>query len=153
MTMSERQPATTPSQTVGPFLAIGLPWADGSDLVAEGIPGALLIEGVVTDGAGEPVPDALIELWQADPDGRCPHPDDPRGASAYAGFRNFGRCPSDAAGHFWFRTLAPGADERDPVLATLSAGERAQLIGVPTDDGLRFDICLQGAAETPFFTL
>lgn len=99
---------TTPSQTVGPFLSIALPWADGPDLVADGTAGAIEITGRVTDGAGDPVPDALIEIWHADPDGRFPHPDDPRGAITYAGLRPFGRCPTDADGRFWFRTLKPG---------------------------------------------
>lgn len=98
----------TPSQTVGPFLSIALPWADGSDLVAEGTPRALEIGGQVTDGAGDPVPDAVVEIWQADPDGRFPHPDDPRGTVTCAGFRPFGRCPTDTDGRFRFRTLKPG---------------------------------------------
>lgn len=99
---------TTPSQTVGPYLALALPWPDGPELVAEGTRGAVEIRGQVTDGAGAPVPDALIEIWQADPDGRFPHPDDPRGPVAYAGLRPFGRCPTDPEGGFWFRTLKPG---------------------------------------------
>jgi protocatechuate 3,4-dioxygenase, alpha subunit len=93
---------------VGPFLAICLPWEDGSDLVADGTPGAIVIRGVVRDGVREPVPDALIEIWQADPDGRFPHPDDPRGEVRYQGLRPFGRCATDAQGRFWFRTLKPG---------------------------------------------
>jgi protocatechuate 3,4-dioxygenase, alpha subunit len=99
---------TTPSQTVGPFLGIALPWTDGSDLVADGTPNAIVISGHVTDGAGESVPDALIEIWQADPDGRFPHADDPRGSIGYDGLRPFGRCPTDETGRFWFRTLKPG---------------------------------------------
>ena len=62
--------ARTPSQTVGPFLAIGLPWADGPFVVPEGTPGSIWIRGRVTDGTGSVVPDALIETWQADPNGR-----------------------------------------------------------------------------------
>ena len=54
----------TPSQTVGPFYAIGLPWAGGRLAVAEGTPGAVAITGGVFDGEGEPVPDALVETWQ-----------------------------------------------------------------------------------------
>ena len=62
---------TTPSQTVGPYFAIGLPWAEGPYAVApEGTPGAITIRGTVYDGAGEPIPDYLIETWQADPEGR-----------------------------------------------------------------------------------
>jgi protocatechuate 3,4-dioxygenase alpha subunit len=96
----------TPSQTVGPFLAIGLPWPDGPDVVLDGHPGAFLLHGVVTDGGGEPVRDALIESWQADPDGRFDHPDDPRGP--VAGFRGFGRCPTDDDGRYAIRTVKPG---------------------------------------------
>jgi len=98
---------STPSQTVGPFLSIGLPWADGPDVVPEGTTGAVRIAGTLTDGAGAPVPDGLIEIWQADPAGRFTHPDDPRGP-VDSGFRGFGRCATDAAGGFWFRTVKPG---------------------------------------------
>ncbi|MEJ3744070.1 protocatechuate 3,4-dioxygenase subunit alpha [Actinomycetes bacterium KLBMP 9797] len=96
----------TPSQTVGPFLHIGLPWPDGPFVVEEGTPGAFLLHGTVTDGAGDLVPDALIETWQADPAGRFDHPDDPRGA--VPGFRGFGRCPTDDSGRYAIRTLKPG---------------------------------------------
>jgi protocatechuate 3,4-dioxygenase alpha subunit len=97
----------TPSQTIGPFFAVGLPWPDGPDVVAEGTPGAIWIGGRVTDGAGDSVPDALVETWQADPAGRFAHPDDPRG-SATAGFRGFGRCATDPQGRWAVRTLKPG---------------------------------------------
>ena len=97
----------TPSQTIGPFFAVGLPWADGPEVVGAGAPGAIRIGGTVTDGAGDPVPDALVETWQADPAGRFAHPDDPRGPTA-AGFRGFGRCPTDAQGRWAIRTLKPG---------------------------------------------
>jgi protocatechuate 3,4-dioxygenase alpha subunit len=107
---------TTPSQTVGPFLAICLPWEDGRDLVRDGAPNAITITGLVTDGAGDPIPDALIEIWHADPNGRFAHPDDPRGPVEYEGLRQFGRCPTDADGRYWFRTLKPGRvdDEQAP---------------------------------------
>jgi len=98
----------TPSQTVGPFLSIVLPWADGPDIVRPGTPGAITVAGRLTDGGGEPVPDGLVEIWQADPHGRFEHPDDPRGPQAYPGFRGFGRCPTDATGRFAFHTLKPG---------------------------------------------
>jgi protocatechuate 3,4-dioxygenase alpha subunit len=98
----------TPSQTVGPFLSIGLTWTDGHLVVPEGTPGAIRISGVVTDGAGAPVPDGVIETWQADPDGRFDHPDDPRGPSG-SGFRGFGRCPTDEQGRFQIVTVKPGA--------------------------------------------
>jgi len=100
----------TPAQTVGPFLAIGLPWADGPFVVPAGTPGAIVITGQVFDGVGDPLPDALVETWQADPAGRFSHPDDPRGAAecAVAGFRGFGRCPTDALGQYRIVTLRPG---------------------------------------------
>lgn len=96
----------TPSQTVGPYLSIGLPWPDGPSVVADGTPGAIRIFGTVVDGAGEVVPDALIETWQADPDGGFGHPDDPRGLAT--DFRGFGRCPTDDAGDWAILTLKPG---------------------------------------------
>lgn len=96
----------TPSQTVGPFLSIGLPWPDGPFVVLDADPNGFWVHGVVTDGVGEPVPDALVETWQADPDGRFDHPDDPRGA--VSGFRGFGRCPTDGTGRYAIRTLKPG---------------------------------------------
>jgi protocatechuate 3,4-dioxygenase, alpha subunit len=97
----------TPSQTIGPFFAVGLPWPDGPDVVPAGTPGAVLIGGQVVDGAGDPVPDALVETWQADPDGRFAHPDDPSGP-ATSGFRGFGRCLTDAEGRWAIRTIKPG---------------------------------------------
>ena len=101
----------TPSQTVGPYLAICLPWPEGPDVVPPDSPGAITISGRVLDGAGAPVPDALVETWQADPNSRFDHPDDPRGAvpSAVAGFRGFGRSATSADGTYLVRTLRPGA--------------------------------------------
>jgi protocatechuate 3,4-dioxygenase alpha subunit len=101
----------TPSQTIGPFLAIGLPWPDGPSVVPPGTRGTIEITGKVFDGAGAPVPDALVETWQADPDSRFDHPDDPRGAvpPAVAGFRGFGRSATDADGNYRISTLRPGS--------------------------------------------
>ncbi len=98
----------TPSQTVGPFLAIGLPWPDGPFVVPEGTAEAITITGVIYDGAGAPVTDALVETWQAGPDGRFDHPGDPRGAAGH-GFRGFGRCPTGPDGSYRIVTLKPGA--------------------------------------------
>ncbi|MGA6167357.1 protocatechuate 3,4-dioxygenase subunit alpha [Amycolatopsis magusensis] len=98
---------STPSQTVGPYLSIGLPWDDGPEVVPEGTPGAIVLRGVIHDGNGVPVPDAMVETWQADADGRFDHPDDPRGR--VAGFRGFGRCPTDEQGRWSIRTVVPGA--------------------------------------------
>jgi protocatechuate 3,4-dioxygenase alpha subunit len=97
---------TTPSQTIGPFFAIGLPWPDGPDVIPEAVWGTIRITGRVLDGAGEPVPDALVETWQASPGGRFDHPDDPRGA--IGGFRGFGRCATDEEGRWHVVTLKPG---------------------------------------------
>jgi protocatechuate 3,4-dioxygenase alpha subunit len=99
---------STPSQTVGPFLAIGLSWEDGSYVVAPDTDGAIWLRGTVTDGNGDVVPDALIETWQADPDGRFDHPDDPRGAVARPGFRGFGRSETVDGGEYAICTLKPG---------------------------------------------
>jgi protocatechuate 3,4-dioxygenase alpha subunit len=98
----------TPAQTIGPFLAIGLPWPDGPEAARPAAPGVITITGTVTDGVGDPVPDALVETWQADPDGRFDHPDDPRGARPYPGFRGFARSATDPAGGYRVVTLRPG---------------------------------------------
>jgi protocatechuate 3,4-dioxygenase alpha subunit len=98
----------TPSQTVGPYFSIGLSWEDGPLAVDEGTPGALRLRGRVTDGAGDPVPDAMVESWQADPDGRFAHPDDPRGAAATPGFRGFARAATNADGEWEIVTVKPG---------------------------------------------
>ncbi len=84
----------TPSQTVGPFLHIVLPWADGPDVVGPDEPDAVEVVGQVRDGDGMPVTDALVETWQVDAD---------------AAFRGFGRCPTDAEGHYRIRTRRPRA--------------------------------------------
>jgi protocatechuate 3,4-dioxygenase alpha subunit len=99
---------TTPSQTVGPYLSLALPWPDGPDLLAVDAPGGITLVGHVYDGHGAVVTDGMVEVWQADPDGRFAHPDDPRGPASYPGFRGFGRSATDASGAFHFRTLKPG---------------------------------------------
>lgn len=100
---------STPSQTVGPYLALGLEWSDGPHVVGEGAPGAIWLRGKVFDGAGEPVPDAVVETWQADGEGRFDHPADPRGAVSRPGFRGFGRCTTNSDGSYGIRTVVPGA--------------------------------------------
>jgi protocatechuate 3,4-dioxygenase alpha subunit len=99
---------TTPSATVGPFLSIGLTWQDGPYVVDPGTPGAIWLRGTVYDGNGDVVPDAMVETWQADPEGRFDHPDDPRGASTFAGFRGFGRSQTVDGGEYRICTLKPG---------------------------------------------
>jgi protocatechuate 3,4-dioxygenase alpha subunit len=100
----------TPSQTVGPFLSIGLIWEDGPDVVSPDAPGAIEIHGFLYDGDGQPVSDGLVETWQADADGRFGHPDDPRGTTepTPASFRGFGRSATDGDGHWRVRTVKPG---------------------------------------------
>ena len=100
----------TPSQTVGPYFAMRLPWPSGPYVVPEGTPGSIVIVGRVYDGAGNAVPDAMIETWQADADGRFAHPDDPRGPSpsGYKAFRGFGRCETSADGSYRIVTVKPG---------------------------------------------
>jgi protocatechuate 3,4-dioxygenase alpha subunit len=116
----------TPSQTVGPFLAIGLPWPDGPDAVPPGTPGSFVITGHVLDGQGAPVLDAMVETWQADPNGRFAHPDDPRGAiePAMPGFRGFARSTTEDDGAFRVRTVKPGA------LPTANGGRAAPHLDV-----------------------
>ena len=163
----------TPSQTVGPYFAIGLPWPDGPDVEPDG---DLWIRGRILDGEREPIPDALVETWQADPSGRY----------EVEGFRGFGRCPTDEDGVYAIRTVKPGAvggqaphiavavfargllnhvvtriyfpedadaHASDPVLSSLDEDARATLISVRDGDGYRFDVRLQGPDETAFFAV
>jgi len=165
---------TTPSQTVGPYLSIGLPWPDGPEVVPDGTPGRIRIHGKVYDGAGEPIPDALVETWQADPTGHFG-----------SHFRGFGRCPTDDAGDWEIFTVKPGplgdgqaphidvsvfargmlnrcvtriyfadADNSgDPVLESVPEARRHTLLAEPGADGYRFDVHVQGERETVFFKL
>jgi protocatechuate 3,4-dioxygenase, alpha subunit len=161
----------TPAQTVGPYFSIGLPWDDGPDVVPDG---DVWIRGVILDGEREPIPDALVETWQADANG----------VYGSEGFRGFGRAPTDERGEYAIRTVKPGAvgaqaphiavalfargllhwvmtrvyfpeDDHagDPVLSGLSEAERKTLIAVREEDGYRFDVRLQGPDETVFFDL
>jgi protocatechuate 3,4-dioxygenase, alpha subunit len=161
--------AATPSQTVGPFFAFGLCAADRHELVSPARPDAIRLGGVVRDGEGAPVPDAMVEIWQRDEQGEHP-----------AGF-GFGRCGTDAAGRYGFVTVKPGgacapfvavlvfargllkplltriyfpdepANAADPLLAALTEAERAGLTASAQGAGdLRFDIHLQGDRQTTF---
>jgi protocatechuate 3,4-dioxygenase, alpha subunit len=100
---------TTPSQTVGPYFAIGLPWDAGPHAVAEGTPGAITIAGTIYDGHGEPIPDHLLETWQADPSGRFADLHAYAGPSELAGFRGFARHGvEDGDGSYEILTVKPG---------------------------------------------
>jgi len=96
--------ALTPSQTVGPFFTVSMLDVFGPEVVDPSATGAIRIEGRLLDGAGAPVPDGMIEIWQADRDGVYPQPGEPpRGE-----FSGFGRSGTDADGRFGFVTLKPG---------------------------------------------
>ena len=164
----------TPSQTAGPYFAIGLSVRPQSELVPPGSDGAVRIVGRLLDGAGDPVPDGVVEIWQADASGE------------YRPDFGFGRCGADDDGRFSFVTVKPGpvggqaphltvfvfsrgllkhlhtrmyfpdeeaANAADTVLAGVPEGDRATLVAVPEEGGLRFDIRLQGEGQTVFFAL
>jgi len=100
----------TPSQTVGPFYALGTNWLHTHDLAGQAASGArITIAGVVLDGDGKPVPDAFLEIWQANAHGKYAHPDDPQDKPVDKGFSGFGRVPTDKEGRFRFITIKPGA--------------------------------------------
>lgn len=146
--------ALTPSQTVGPFYAFALPFPQGPYPVPEDHPDAIRIHGKVLDGAGDPVPDALLEICQPG---------------------LFGRCPTDTEGRYHFRTARPGTyipllifargllkplwtriylTPDDPFLAGVDESRRSTLVA--TDEGdatYRFDIHLQGERETVFLEI
>lgn len=165
----------TPGQTVGPFFGYALPFERGSELVPPGSPGSIRLHGKVTDGLGHPVPDALLEIWQADSDGNVPNA---TGALRRDGwtFTGWGRASTDDEGAYSFTTVTPRAPfismtifargllnrlftriylpgdhlAADPLLASLPEARRGTLIAVAEHQGLRFDLSLQGAQETVF---
>jgi protocatechuate 3,4-dioxygenase alpha subunit len=99
----------TPSQTVGPFYAIGLTREAMNVLASERTEGEpIRIEGKVFDGDGEPVSDALVEIWQANCYGRYNHPEDKQEKPLEGDFIGWGRCGTDQNGGFWFDTVKPG---------------------------------------------
>ncbi len=99
----------TPSQTVGPFLHIGLTWLTTADLAKDASAGErVVVAGSVRDGDGKPIPDALLELWQANAHGKYAHPEDTQDKPIDPGFHGFGRIPTDENGRFRFVTVKPG---------------------------------------------
>jgi len=170
--------APTPSQTAGPFFEIGLCWLHTPELVVASHPGAIRIEGQVLDGNADPVPDAVVEIFQADEQGHFP----PATDAAWGGF---GRCLSDESGRYHFVTVKPGAvaqdaaphvdvsvfargllqrvvtrcyfgDEEqananDPLLRSIPDDLASTLLAQPNGGTYRFDVHLQGEKETAFF--
>ncbi len=108
----------TPSHTVGPFYGYALPFPGGGDIAPVGHPDTITVQGYVYDGEGKPLPDAFVELWGPDPEGNLSTTDgsirrDPA-SGGYLGrngveFTGWGRIQTDANGHWYARTLRPGA--------------------------------------------
>jgi protocatechuate 3,4-dioxygenase alpha subunit len=99
----------TPFQTVGPFFHFALEFAGGPAVATGDAHGTRVsLAGAVLDGAGDPIPDALVEIWQANAAGGYHHPDDIRGLSVDGAFDGFGRAATDAAGRLAFETIKPG---------------------------------------------
>jgi protocatechuate 3,4-dioxygenase alpha subunit len=122
----------TPAQTVGPFFGYALPFAGGGEIATGGI----TVHGHVLDGAGEPIPDALLEFWQADPSGGLGGAPgtlrrDPVNGAILGrhglDFTGFGRVPTDADGHWALRTLAPGARPAAPAYIAVAVFARGLL--------------------------
>ncbi len=114
--MSTKPQGVTPSQTVGPYFAYGLTsngkydWNDAfsNNLVTADTSGERVrVEGRVFDGDGQPMPDCMLEIWQADAQGRFSDPQDKR-AAPNSSFKGFGRCGTDANGGYSFDTIKPG---------------------------------------------
>jgi protocatechuate 3,4-dioxygenase alpha subunit len=100
---------TTASQTVGPYFSIGLTRLKKDDLASADVPGKqVTIAGRVLDGDGQPVPDALLEVWQANGFGKYAHPEDKQDKPVTPGFNGFGRIPTEGDGGFRFTTIKPG---------------------------------------------
>lgn len=99
----------TPSQTVGPYLHLGLTWLNLDDL-AKGAPAGdrIVIGGRIVDADGKPIPDAMLEVWQANAAGKYAHPEDTQDKPVDAKFAGYGRIPTDKDGHFRFTTVKPG---------------------------------------------
>ena len=100
-----RSAGPTPWQTVGPFFHFALPFETGPQLVSDDLVDAVGLSGAVLDGEGRPIPDALVEVWQAGPDGKFAQRTGIH--EKPTGFRGFGRCSTDADGEYEFVTVKP----------------------------------------------
>ncbi|MEU6477237.1 protocatechuate 3,4-dioxygenase subunit alpha [Streptomyces sp. NPDC047017] len=127
----------TPSHTVGPFYGYALPFPGGEEIAPLGHPDTVTVHGYVTDGAGRPLPDALIEVWGPGPDGALPAVDGSMRRDAASGgflgrngveFTGFGRSRTDADGHWYTRTLRPGARGRNAPYLSVCVFARGLLV-------------------------
>ena len=159
----------TPSQTIGPFFGFALPFEADSAAAVPG-PGVLRIEGQVLDGAGAPVTDGLLELWQGEQFARCAT--DAEGVFHFTALKPVpvpGPDGTTQAPHFNLTVFARGllrqlqtriylpdeeaANAADWVLVQIGPERRQTLIARCEDGVLRFDVHLQGEGETVFFAL
>jgi protocatechuate 3,4-dioxygenase, alpha subunit len=122
------------SQTVGPFFRIGLMYGRAqNNLLDEQTAGErITLTGVVYDGDGQPIPDALIEIWQPDAKGIFNHPLDPLHTQADPHFRGFGRAENRNAGRYEFKTIKPGGRDRMPTHINVHVFARGMLIHAMT---------------------
>jgi protocatechuate 3,4-dioxygenase alpha subunit len=156
------------SQTAGPYVHIGLiPRAAGFEMfdvefgpvvAGPGIPGTrIVIEGLVLDGTGTPVRDALIETWQADAEGRYAHPADPRHGEVHPDFRGFGRAGTDfATGLYRIETIKPGVvmgRNGRPMAPHVSLWIAARGINIGLQTRLYFADEAQANAADPVLTM
>ena len=102
--------APTPGQTIGPFYGYALPFEKDNELVKQANPNSVRLHGVITDGKGEVIPDALLEIWQADENGNVVSRDGSLVRDGYT-FTGWGRTAVDNVGHYTFTTVNPGATE------------------------------------------
>ena len=107
---SGEQLVPTPGQTIGPFYGFALPYPGGENLVDRSHPDAVRLHGTVYDGHGEPVPDSMLEIWQADAQGRISRQPGSLVRDGYT-FTGFGRVAVDNVGHYDFTTVNPGATD------------------------------------------
>lgn len=98
----------TPGQTVGPFYGYALPFEKDNELLAPGSPGSIRLQGTVYDGAGEPIPDAILEIWQPDAEGRIVRQTGSLARDGYT-FTGWGRCSVGYSGVYTFTTVNPGS--------------------------------------------
>jgi protocatechuate 3,4-dioxygenase alpha subunit len=151
--------AATPGQTVGPFYGYALPYPGDSELVPPGRSDAIRLHGTVYDGEGQPVPDALIEIWQADELGNVAQAAGSLQREGFT-FTGFGRAAVDPAGHYSFCTLRPGPVNGAPAFFAMTVFARGLLnrlftrVYLPDDQAaLDTDTLLQSVPEDRRATL